>query len=106
MRILHVDPGYSSLPLTHVFNLAGIKHALTAVSQRCGFQIARELGHFLLELFERAECFDVEYGHEAPVIMASGRLDAETEAGEQPAQYLHHDGKATALVALCGAERQ
>src|SRR5689334_5905878 len=83
--VLDLDAVLAPLLLAQIFDFAGIEHALRALRRRRRFQIAREVGDFLLEVLQRAESGDVEYRHENPVIMPAGRLDAEAKAGEQAA---------------------
>ena len=83
--------------LAQIFHLARIEHAGGAFGRRRRFQIAGELGDFLLEFLERAEGGDVEHRHEASVVVPAGRLDAEAEPGQQAAQHLDHRGEALPL---------
>src|ERR1035438_1939045 len=93
-RILDVDARRLALLLADIFDLARVEHAGGAFRGRRRLEISRELGDLLFEILQGAEGGDVEYRHEASVIMPPGGLDAEAEAGEQPAQYLDHRRKA------------
>ena len=105
-RVFDLDAGYFTLLLPEIFDLARIEHAGRALRWRRRLEIARELGDLFLEILQRTERGDVEHRHEAAVIVPAGRLDAETQACEQPAEHLDHRGEAASLVALGAAERQ
>src|SRR5687767_14379501 len=81
--VLDVDTGLAALDLAYVLDLAGIEHAGAAHGRRCRLEVARELADLLLELLERPEGVDLEDGHEAAVVVAARRLDAEAQAREQ-----------------------
>ena len=89
-----------------IFDLAGIEYAGRAFRGRRRFEIARKLADFLFEILQRTKRGDIEYCHEASVVVAAGRLDPETESGEKAAQHFHHRRQPLALVALAAAERQ
>src|SRR4051812_22605527 len=105
-RILDLDAVAQALLLAHALDLAGIVDALAALGRRRRFEVMREFGDLALELLQRAKCRDVEYRHEASVIVSPRGLDTEAETGQQAAQHLDHGRKAAPLVALGAAERQ
>src|SRR5207344_993854 len=100
------DAGHLTLLLANMFDLARIKYTGRAFGRRRFLQIACEFGDFLLEILQRTESRDIENRHEASVIVAAGRLDAEAKSGEQAAQHFDHRGQSAALVAFSAAERQ
>src|SRR5205807_7491419 len=92
--------------LAHVLDLARIVNAAAAFGRLCRLQILHELADLLLELGERPEGVNLEGGHETPVIVAPGRLDAKTEARQQTTEDLDRHRQAIALVAFAAADRE
>src|ERR1700748_1022430 len=78
-RVLDLDAVLGPLLLADVFDFAGIEHAGRALRGWRRFQVTRELADFLLELLQRPERGDIEYSHEASVIVPTGWFDAEAE---------------------------
>src|ERR1700704_6229761 len=89
-----------------MFDLARIEYAGRAFGRRRCLEIPREFGDLLLEILQRTKRGDVEYRHEASVIMPPGGIDAEAQAGEQSTENLDHRSQAAALVTFASAERQ
>src|SRR5437763_7286974 len=96
-RILDLDAVLAPVLLAAVLDLAGIEDAARAFGGRRLLQVAHEFADLLLELAERAERVDLKAGHKAAVIVPAGRLDPETEPGQEAAQDLDHDGEPGAL---------
>src|SRR6516162_6420193 len=77
--VLDLDAVLAALLLTQIFDLTGIEHAGRTLRRRRRLQIARELGDFPLEILQRAKGRDIEYRHEASVVVTAGGLDAEAK---------------------------
>src|SRR5215831_1612585 len=92
--------------LRPVLELARIQHLGEALGRGRVLEILHEGRDLSLEVCQGLEVGGIHHQHEATIVMAALRIDAEPQPGKQRGESLDREGEAVSLVTLWPAQRQ